>query len=558
MPVHPPKAEPIDPDLRYQMWVLQDMRTRDDLYRQRLSVPRLAYRPTISIVTPLYNTPAPILRRMLASVQDQTYPHWQHCLVDDGSAEAWLTPAMERLAASDPRIVIRRRVANGGIAAASNDALALATGDFVALLDHDDELHPEALFEVARRLNAEPETDILYSDCDVLEANGTRGHPFLFPAWSPELMLSLPYLVHLTVFRRSLLEQIGGFRQGYDGAQDFDLALRATMASDRIAHIPRVLYHWRVWEQSAARNATAKPYAYEARRRVSRDYLRARGIDGDLRDLDVPGYHTIHFPIDGEPRIDVVVPVTPAGDPAHYDGAGLIERLTRVLTEGGYPHYTVTIAGPPGLPIDPAARIGGEAVTIVTCDQSHDAGALVAAGVAQGTNAQVLLLDATVSSSREGWLSAMLEFSQQAPIGAVGARLFAQDQTMWHAGVVVPAQAPHCVQHLGFLTANYLAVSGACLLTRREVLTQTGGFRDADTVGFPDVDYCLRAWQIGLRIVYTPVASLVTTHPTAHDPYEGQEAASARFAAAWRDHLSRDPYYNPNYTDDGRFRMRLA
>lgn len=552
-----PPAEPLDPVLRYQLWVLQDMRTRDELYRQRLSVSRLAARPVISIVTPVYDTPPAILRRMLASVQEQTYPYWQHCLVDDGSSEAWIAPALERAAAADPRIVVRRRAANGGIVEASNDALNLATSDFVALLDHDDELHPEALFETARVLNAQPDVDVVYSDCDVIEADGLRGHPFFFPDWSPELLLALPYVVHLTVFRRALLQLIGGFRPGLEGAQDYDLALRTTAASagDRIAHIPRVLYHWRVWEQSAARNPAAKPYAYAARRRASLDYMHAQKIEGELRDLDVPGYHMLKFAITGDPRVNVVVPVVSADG---VDASELTARLVRVLASGGHDNYDLTIVGPRDLSIDSGVKAGRAPITFMPFDGPLDAGAMVTAGAAYGAGQQILALGADVASGREGWLSAMLEFAQQKAIGAVGGRIFAQNGGLWHAGIVVPQRTPRCVQREGFVTANYLAVSGACLLTRRLVWETAGGFQESSTVGFPDVDYCLRVWSGGHRIVYMPAAELRTAGEAVRDPYADDAAGQVRFEQTWRDRLERDPYYNPNYTDDGRFLVRLA
>lgn len=547
-------GQPIDPALRYQMWVLRDMRTRDDLYRQRLSVPRLAYRPTISIVTPVYNTPPEILRRMLTTVQQQTYPHWQHCLVDDGSRESWIVAALERAAAADPRIIVRRRDRNGGIVAASNDALALATGDFVALLDHDDELHPEALFEVARLLNRQRDTDIIYSDCDIIETDGQRGHPFFFPDWSPELLLGLPYLVHLTVFRRTLIEQVGGFRPGLDGSQDYDLSLRATAVSNRIAHIPRVLYHWRVWSQSAARNPHAKPYAYAARRRATTDYMAAQSLQGELRDLDVEGYHTLKLAVRGNPLVNVVVPVLGDDDAG---STGLVARLADVLSAGGHARYDVTIVGPQGIGLDRSAWPEDAPLSFLPVGGARDAGAMLSAGAACGTGEHILALDADICSARDGWLSAMIELSQQEAIGVVGARIRTGDRAVWHAGIVVPKQGPRAVRTAGFLPANYLAVSGACLMTRREVFDAVGGFQHASTTGFADIDYCLRARATGRRVAFTPAANLVISRSATEDPYADDRDARARFSEHWHGRLDRDPYYNPNYTDDGRFVVRL-
>jgi glycosyltransferase involved in cell wall biosynthesis len=256
--------------LQYQFWIERHPLTPRDVAGMKAELKTFGYMPVISIVTPVYNTDEVRLRKAIESARAQIYPHWELCLVNDGSTKVHVRAVLDEYVALEPRVWVKHLSRNHGIAGASSDGLGLATGDFVAFLDHDDELPPEALFEVAKRLNEDPDLDLIYTDEDKLDLDGRRVEPFFKPDWSPDLLLSMNYITHLSVFRRSLLGEIGGFRLGLDGSQDYDLLLRFTERARHIAHIPKILYHWRKTAGSAAASPAAKPFAYEAGRQASR------------------------------------------------------------------------------------------------------------------------------------------------------------------------------------------------------------------------------------------------------------------------------------------------
>jgi GT2 family glycosyltransferase len=279
-------VRPLDIDEQYRLWLEHNALTPERLEELRQEVQLLRFRPTISVVMPVHDTDPALLAAAIESVHEQVYDNWELCIADDASSRSDTREALMR-AKGDERVRVTRLETGGGIAVASNAALSLARGAFVAFLDHDDELKPDALLEVAKLLNEQPDLDFVYSDEDKRNPQGELVEPFFKPDWSPDLELSINYVTHLSVYRRELLVQLGGFRTGYDGSQDYDLALRATEASDRIAHIPKLLYTWRMAPGSAAGAANAKPYAHDAARRALRDAVERRSLDAEV--LDGPG-----------------------------------------------------------------------------------------------------------------------------------------------------------------------------------------------------------------------------------------------------------------------------
>jgi O-antigen biosynthesis protein len=564
-----PDAETLDRMRRrraYQAWLLARLPTAAELTRQRLAVRRWSNPPLISIVTPVYATPPEILRRMIRSVQHQSYPHWELCLVDDGSPSSWNADMVTRLAAGDPRIRFTRRPHNGGIVAASNDALAMATGEFVALLDHDDELDPRALFAVAREIVARRDVDVIYTDFDVVDAEGLPVVPFLAPDWSPELLLGIPYIVHLTVYRRSLVAQVGGFRPEFEGSQDYDLILRLTRQTDRIVHVPRVLYHWRAWSRSAAANPEAKPWAYAAGIRAIGDHLAHRRFGGRREPGPELGLHAARFQIEGAPLVSVIV--TRRAETEDGDGSHMIRRVAALARRTTYApcEYVLTgtrdemeaarlawLARDKGQARDEWRMVGGAAapeVRFAAYDGLAADPALAAnAGAAAARGEYLLFLDAALDPLREDWLSALLELSQQPGIGAVGGQLVDQSGGLWHGGIVITGGEPRLVTREDYrLIRNLSAVSGACLMTPRAVFDAAEGFSPAGQAGYSDVDYCLRLRERGARIVFTPHACLqfaAAPPQTAAAPAH-QEA----FRARWQARTQADPYYNPNFRQD--------
>jgi len=560
--------------LRYQMWTLRQMPTRDDLFRQRLSSKRLAYKPTISIVTPLFNTAPDALRRMLTTVRDQTYPFWQLCLVDDGSTERWIAPRIERETRSDARLVFHRRLENGGIVAASNDALELTTGEYVAFLDHDDELDPQALYAIARLLNDRPDVDMIYSDLDVIGSNGMREGPSYWPDWSPELLTALPYTAHFRVIRRQLISVVGGIRDGFDGAQDYDLALRISERTQNVAHIPRVLYHWRASPQSVAGNPDAKPYVYEAGQRAVAEYVSRNFVDARRTDGFVRGFHRIQLAPAIRPRVSVVL-ITERffglGDPGTPSSLG--ESLTSLLNRTEYPNFEIIVVIPNGSDTSNLASIRTAArVPLQFCvyHGEPDEGLLANAGVGCAEGDVLVFLDGLIRPLTADWLSSMLDFAQQDGIGAVGAKVYAPDGTIAHSGIVVPRAVPHPSrwgqedwgEPLGLnlhVPWNYSAVSLACLMTRRSVFDALAGFRSVNEVGFDDVDYGLRMRELKLRSVVTPYARLQycdTPMRSTRRLGSGDRPRLVAFQRVWASKTEVDPYYNPNfYQDDGQYSL---
>ena len=551
------RAEPWEPRLRYHAWVLRNMPTDADLVRERLSVRRWSDPPLLSVITPVYNTPPEMLRRMVRSIQRQSYPHWELCLIDDGSPLHWTAPYLASLAARDPRIHFQRRACNGGIVAASNEALALASGVFVVLVDDDDELDPRALYAVAERIRERPDTDVIYSDFDVIGTDGVRRDPMLAPAWSPELLLSIPYIAHLAAYRRELVLRIGGFRPEYEGSQDYDLALRVTTLTDRIVHIPRVLYHWRTWSRSAAGNPEAKPYAYAAGLRAITEHLRQHPFEGRREEGHTLGCHSARFPIKGDPLVSLIVPMwTRNGTPALRSIASLQASLTAIAQHTAYPHRECLVAGPreqEAMLFDGLDRDVIESLRLrfVACDAdvAGDGDAALAANgaAAEASGAHLLFLGDDLEPLDPGWLSAMLEFSQQPGIGAVGAKIFLREGLIWHAGLVLPRANPCLVRLDDLITRNYSAVSAACLMTRRDLFDTVNGFAAAADAGCSDADYCLRLRPHGQRIVLTPHARL---RHLADPPAEADADRRQIFRTRWSPSLPFDPFYNRSYRQD--------
>lgn len=541
------RAEPWDLRLRYHAWLLRQRPTGDDLARERMAVRRWVDPPRLSVLTPVYNTPPELLRRMVRSVQQQTYPHWELCLVDDGSPLHWTADYLARLAAGDPRIRLLRRPRNGGIVAASNDALALATGLFIVPVDDDDELDPRALYAMAEQIRARPDVDVVYADFDVIGSDGVPRSPVLQPGWSPELLLAVPYLVHPIAYRRALVERVGGFRPEYEGSQDYDLALRVSRQTDRIVHVPKLLYHWRQWSRSVAANPDAKPYAYAAGVRAIEDHLRHQPFEGIRRPGHAIGYHIVRFAIRGEPVVSLIVSARPLET--------LRPSLIALARGTGYAHRECLVVGPrdrqqPLLDSLDAAVIEALRLRYVAVEAGTDPALAANLAAAQAIGTHLLFLGADLEPLDEDWLAAMLEFSQQPGIGAVGAKIYERHGPPWHAGIVVPRARPHLVQADDLITRNYSAVSGACLMTPRGLFDAVGGFEPASRVGCSDVDYCLRLRSRGARCVLTPQARL---RHIAAPPAEPTALQREIFHDRWGPQLPFDPFYNRNFRQDGAF-----
>jgi GT2 family glycosyltransferase len=549
----PLPTQPLHPDAQYWTWLERNSTTPEQLERCRNEAKAFRYQPLISIVTPVYNVEERWLRKAIESVLVQVYAHWELCLVDDASTRPHVRGVLNEYAAQDARVRTIFRETNGGIAAASQTGVEYASGEFVAFLDHDDELAAEALFEVVERLNRDPDRDVFYSDEDKLDENGQRVEPFFKPDWSPDLLLSMNYMCHLTVVRKTVLTRVGGFRPGYDGSQDYDLVLRVTEQTDRIVHIPKVLYHWRKIPGSAAGATDAKPYAYEAAQRALESALDRRKRPAQIVMMR-PGIFAVRYAISGRPKVTIIIPTK--------DMVDLLKPCVEsIVNKSSYDNYEILVVD--NNSSDPAALAFLERIEqphrVIRDTRRFNWAAINNSAAATSSGEHLLFMNNDMEVIDGDWIEALLEHSQRDEVGAVGAKLLYRDNSVQHAGVVlgIGGVANHAFRYVhdsslgyfGFaqVTRNYSAVTGACMMVRREVFDAMGGFDENLRVAFNDVDFCLRLRQGGYLIVYTPHARLYHFESASRGklhPLEDEQYMRERW-----DHVLRngDPYYNPNF-----------
>ena len=554
-------------DASYDRWLLEHRVRPADVQRMRDLLPLLPRTPTFSVLMPVYETPERFLRAAIESVQLQAYPHWELCIADDASPSQHVRRVLEECAADDPRIRVVFRETNGHIAANSNSALALASGDFVALLDHDDLLAVDALFENALVINRFDDVDIIYSDEDKIDDAGRRRDPYFKPDWSPDSLLSRNYVSHLGVYRRSLLDGIGGFRLGFEGSQDYDLLLRASERARRVEHIPRVLYHWRIHEDSTASSRGQKSYAYDSAMRALSEALERRSEPGVVQPADVrlPGTYVIRYHLQAPGLVSIIVPT-------RNHGADVDRCLRSVFERSTYQNVEVVLVDngstdPESLRVFGAwAEREPERLVLLPYDVPFNFSRINNVAVARSTGTYVLLLNNDTEAITPDWIEAMIEQAQRPAIGAVGAKLLYDDGTVQHAGVIVGlgGVAGHSHKYaqrdepgyFGTLqtTNNFSAVTAACLMIRRSVYDEVGGLNEELAIAFNDVDFCLRVQQAGYRNVYLPHVELYH-HESKSRGAENTPEKMERFLREqrymrerWMTDREPDPYYNRNLT----------
>ena len=520
--------------------------------------------PRFSVVVPVHDPPAAVLEAAIDSVRRQSFEDWELCLVDDGSTSPDVVLALDR-AASD-RIRVHHRSEQGGIVAATNDALDMAGGDFVAFLDHDDELHPRALEWVADVLTADDTVDYVYTDEDKIDEDGRHRDPFFKPDWSLERMRGQMYAAHLSVVRRRLVEEVGGMRPGFDGSQDYDLILRVSERARRIVHIPEVLYHWRAVAGSTADDAAAKDYAYEAGRRAIADHLERTAFQGDVElHPELRGVYRIRPKLQDEPLVSIVIPT--AGGVRRVHGSSLdlvVNCVDSIVDRSTYQNYEIVCVIDDHAPahVGPElSRLAGDRIRLVPFDAPFNFSAKINAGALESRGEFLLLLNDDTEVVTPDWMEAMLAFGLQDDVGAVGARLDFPDGRIQHAGVVCSSGGPFHSYYefgggtLGYFSvlevpADYLAVTAACLLTSREAFDEVGGFSIDFPLNFNDVDFCFKVHRSGRRIVCTPEARLQHFETSSREALvTGEEIGLLQ--ARWAGYLWHDPYYNPNLFQGG-------
>lgn len=532
----------------------------------KAAIAGLADPPLISVVMPVFNPPPDHLRMAVRSVQEQWYPRWELCIADDASTDPAVGRLLREMQARDPRIKVVWRERNGHISAASNSALQLATGPFVALLDHDDLLSPRALHEVAARIVEQPDVDVVFSDEDHIDDAGNRSHPYFKPGWNPELMLGQNLISHLGVFRRTLVERVGGFRVGLEGSQDWDLALRvvAETRSDRIVHIPMVLYHWRQGTGTHTFSEAWQSRCVASGRRAVHEFA-ARG-QADVKVAPAPFVSTwsrvIHPVPVPEPLVSVIVA---AGDPL-----SLRRCVDGLLHATAYAALEVLVArGGQGGDAEASAawRDIGARHRVRLLHHAEMLGDAAPGNLAarQAAGSVIVLLNPHLAPSGPGWLREMVSHALRPGIGAVGAKLVDADGRIRHGGFTIggpglvgdPLVGGHrtSIGYFGHLqlTRNVTAVSGDCLVVRRDLFLEVGGLDGASlSAAFSDVDLCLKLEEKGYRNLWTPGAELSydEARPLASEAPAHRAARFPREAAfmreRWGAKLLDDAYWNPN------------
>lgn len=529
----------------YQKWFERHRAATQDLADMRRQSQAFASKPLISIITPTFNTPAGRLEDAINSVLAQAYENWELVMVDDGSTDSELLTVLPALAAQDPRITLKKLGKHEGISAASNHGIAASHGEWIAFLDHDDLIEPDALFQIVNFLQTHPDADLIYSDEDKLGHDGFEA-PLFKPDWSPDLLLSHNYIGHLTTIRRDVVEKIGGFRSRFDSAQDYDLFFRVIEQTSRIHHIPRILYHWRRTESSSSISVRQKPEQLEASRLAIEDYLKRRGEQARVSMDWCTHTFCVRRELREPKKISVII--------RSRNSESLAQCIENFTNTTRYPNYEIVVVQDERDSETLDRSLGLPHRLLRFPEQLKDSAAKNFA-VNNTNDPWILFLNETVDPIEPQWLTLMAEHVQRAEVGAVGAQLLNPDGTVEQAGTVLglnhtarrafhgfPAEHQAGNRQL-YLTRNWSAVSSVCILVRRDLFEQIGGFDEKLDGTLADMDLCLKLRRAGYLIVYTPFAKLGWREPQLNEiAAEGEAILQER----WGDALQSDPYYNPN------------
>lgn len=521
--------------------------------------------PRISIVMPTYNSSILFLKQALDSVINQLYPHWELCIADDASSDLEVIQLLQSYEKKDNRIRVIYRDKNGHISKASNDALALATHEFIALMDHDDLLPLDALYYVAEAILKHPHAGLIYSDEDKIDIEGNRHTPHFKPDWNPTLFLSNNYICHLAVYRTDLIRKVGGFRPGLEGAQDYDLTLRCIQHLDptQIVHIPKVLYHWRAHSGSTALALDQKPYFAESGRVALQDYLKNCGISGTVEHTGIA--YRLHYTLPTPPPLVSIIVLT-------RDKYSLLHQcIESILQLTTYENYEILIVDNDSTDIqtlDYLKKLENHAnIRIYRDPQPFNYSALTNNAVKYAKGSFLCFLNNDIQVISPDWLNEMCSLALQPSIGAVGAALFYPNETLQHGGIIVGGGgiASHAHRKFprkdpGYMSrkasrSNFSAVTAACMVVKTDVFQKMGGLNEQDLkIAFNDVDFCLRLIEAGYRNVWTPYAELYH-HESASRGLDTTPEKKARFLKEmdymqkrWAHLLSTDLAYNPNLT----------
>lgn len=531
--------------------------------KRRESKETFQYSPLISILVPLYNTPEEFLEGMIDSVVNQTYGKWELCMADGSDDEhSYVEKICKDYAEMLNNVKYRKLEKNYGISGNTNQCLELASGEYIALFDHDDLLHPSALHDVVKAIN-EQRADFIYTDESSFETEVTAPVSIhMKPDFSPDTLRSYNYICHLSVFSRKLLDKVGVYSENHNGSQDYDMVLRLTEKAENVVHIPRVLYYWRIHENSVASDVSVKPYCIASAKRAIKDQLDRLGLEGEVVDSKVITTYKVNYRILGNPLVSILIPNKDYVKDLKTCIDSILERSTykniEIIIIENNSEEEETFAYYNKLESNPKVKV-------VYYEGDFNFSAINNFGAKAADGEHLLLLNNDTEVITKNWIEEMLMFSQRKDVGAVGAKLYFHDDTVQHAGVLLGINHVAGHAHKGWrrtddgyaarltIAQNYSAVTGACLMMRREVFDEIGGLDEEFTVSFNDVDMCLRIREKGYLVVFTPYAQLYhyESKSRGYDhkdkkKLERYKREEKRLRDRWEYELNHDPYYNPN------------
>ena len=572
----------------YGGWIKYNEPKDADLKKQ-MSV-KFELEPKISVVVPMYNTKEKFFKELIKCMMDQTYSNWELCLADGSPKQ---NENLKKYYEQDERIKYKFLNGNLGIAGNSNAAIEMATGDYIALLDHDDVLADYALYEIVYNLNKFPNAEFLYSDEDKIDENGNRYDAYFKPDIAPDTLRCQNYICHFSVFKKELMEKLGGFRENYDGAQDYDIFLRMLEITDpkNISHVPKILYHWRVHNESTAKlNSNAKNYAFEAGKKAIEDHIKRVGLEGTVSKGCIDGIYRIDYKVIGEPKVSIVIPNKDGKDILEVCINSIFEKSTYknfeiVITENNsetneiFDYYKTLLKNDKIKIVN--YNTGKRIETEDECSLEYtnknrrevksgfNYSAIINFGVKNTTGEYVVQLNNDTELITPNWLELMLGFCQRKDVGAVGVKLYYQDETIQHAGIIVGIggiagnrfksipKSGHGYFAKESMIENLSAVTAACIMTPKSIYEEVGWMDEGLAVAFNDVDFCLKIREKGYLVVYNPFIEFwhyesktrgQEDSPAKIKRFQGE---MSRFEQRWPEILdSGDPYYNINLSLD--------
>ena len=562
----------------YRKWFKKNFPSQEDIDKQKTAQKQFDKRPLISVLVPTYNTNIKHLKECIESVISQSYDNWQLCIADDNSADQKVRDTIKQYAAKDKRIKYVFREKNGHICEASNSALKLAKGHYIALLDHDDILWPNALYENVALINKHPDAKFIYSDEDKLSETGKKHEdPFFKPDWSFDFLRSINYITHFAVLERSLVEQVGGFRTGYEGAQDWDLFLRASRELNHVYHVQTVLYSWRKSDTSTAKTPSAKDYAYVNQEKALKDDIKARGLTAKLS-WEVPLLMwRVNYEVKKDPLVSIVIPTK--------DQYSFIKRcLDSIKTKSTYQNYEVVIVDTGSSDekvweLYETHKNLGKGLRVVKWNKKpFNFASACDYGADKSKGEYLLFLNNDTEVITKSWINDMLGYAQQKDIGAVGCKLYYPNKKIQHAGIILgvggqngtpgiaghyfpafidkPPQDPAQPLYIGG-ARDFTAVTAACVMVSKSKFDAVKGFDPIFRIAFNDVDMCLKLYDKGLRNVYLPQVTLYHYESiSVGKPGSKQrdlgvfEKEIKLMLKKWGPLIENDPYYHPAFRKD--------